>query len=293
MDKIIIMGLAESGKTTIVKVAAEGFIPNKNAPYSATLDYKRKTYTMFGKKISLFDLGGQKSFLERFVGNLAEFIFANVSSLIYVVDVVKISELSLCQYYLNLALENLRKFSPEANISILFHKMDLIDKKQKGDYINNIKEFFELTDVEDISFYETSVFDDSAIKTMEDIITNLKDESNSFEGKIKSFQRRYQNYLQEMFLLDDKGKVLFKTSDKNPGLTKEYDLLMAYKSGSQEIINYIITGFKAKFIFASLLPNYYYLHISYKLNEQEIPGEIYSTLLSGSIKISNELGEIR
>ena len=85
-DKIILLGLAESGKTTILKVVSEGYIPDKKAPYSATIDYERKNISLFGKTLTIFDLGGQKGFLDRFIGELAGFIFSKVKIMIFVVD---------------------------------------------------------------------------------------------------------------------------------------------------------------------------------------------------------------
>jgi GTPase SAR1 family protein len=284
------MGLAQSGKTTIIKVAAEGYIPNKDAPYSATIDYRRKTYKLFGKDISLFDLGGQKSFLERFVGDLANFIFANLKVLVYVVDITQISELSLCQYYLDLAVQNVKKFSPEARINIFLHKLDLIDSEKKEGYIKDIKEFFHLSEIENVSFYETTVFDESAIKAMEIIVSGLKEETKTIESITKNYYERFQKHIQDIYLLNDEGELVYGNQEKFPDYKKkEVEILSSLDINYEESNEYSFYYFKSIFIFSTFLKNGFFLSINYFRNDLQTSDNIDSTLISSSVKLRNDL----
>jgi GTPase SAR1 family protein len=290
MDKIILMGLAQSGKTTIIKVAAEGYIPQKNAEYSATMDYRRKTYKLFGKDISLFDLGGQKSFLERFVGDLANFIFANLKILVYVVDITQISELSLCQYYLDLAVQNVKKFSPEAKINIFLHKLDLIDREKKEGYIKDIKEFFHLSEIENVNFYETTVFDESAIEAMEKIVNSLKEETKTLESITKNYYMRLQKHIQDIYLLNDEGELIYSNQKKFPDYKKkEVEILSSLDLNYEESNEYAFFYFRSMFVFLTYLKNGSFLSINYLKNDSQTQDNLNSTLISSSVKLRNDL----
>ena len=68
--KIIIMGMAESGKSTIIDAVTKRIIPSRNARYKATINYQRKKMEILETNLTLFDLGGQVLFLDRFTDNL-------------------------------------------------------------------------------------------------------------------------------------------------------------------------------------------------------------------------------
>ena len=126
--KVLIMGLAESGKSTIANVAFEGHEPPpKGARYDATIEYVRKTVEVDGECLTIFDVGGQKAFLDRFTGEMAEFIFSDALSLIFVVDLTKLEELNRAKFYWDKCLLNLAKFSQNARIFLFLHKIDIIE----------------------------------------------------------------------------------------------------------------------------------------------------------------------
>ena len=71
-SKLLLMGLAVSGKTTITKYMLENRIPSKDDDFNATIDYDKYNLTLGNKEIINYDLGGGTSFLDRFTGELAE-----------------------------------------------------------------------------------------------------------------------------------------------------------------------------------------------------------------------------
>ena len=114
-----------------------------------------------GKKMTLFDLGGQVAFLDRFTGDLAEFIFSDVTALIFVVDLINVSELSRAKYYFDLAIKRISKFSPGAKLYCFLHKIDLIDHSKITDIAENMKKYLIVNIKLPIVFFETTVFTDS------------------------------------------------------------------------------------------------------------------------------------
>lgn len=287
------MGLAQSGKTTIVKVTAEGMIPQKKADYTATLDYKRNTYDLFGTKVSMFDLGGQKSFLDRFIGELAEFVFSNVSALIFVLDVSNMDTISLAKYYYEMGKKTLRKYSPEAETKVLLHKMDLIDPGKKDDFIVSVKEFLEFDQKDDI--FETNVFDKSIFSAMEKIIKGLNKEPETIDFFIKNFQKEHQHLLEYLVVKDKDGKDLSKL-----GMTtiESASYLSCLQSNYMKEIQFndpmvfSANQFNSKLIFSTQLKTDGWLLIIYSKGYQGFIDDEYVKLVHNSLALRDDLNRL-
>ena len=284
------MGLAQSGKTTIVKVTAEGYIPEKKAAYSATLDYKRNTYNLFGTKVSMFDLGGQKSFLDRFIGELAEFVFTNVSTLIFVVDVSNMDTISLAKYYYDMGKKTLRKYSPNAKTKILLHKMDLIDQAQKDDFLSNVVEFLDLDKQDEL--FETNVFDKSIFIAMEKIIKSLNRDTNTLEGVIAKFKEEYAEHLEVISLKNSTGTELAENLYSTDSFLK-YKLHVTIdfekEFTSEDKLVYVFSQFESKLVFQAVMKNDHELFLVFSRNRPEILDESYIKLINSSVKLAKEL----
>jgi len=187
VSKVLILGLAESGKSTIIKVVNEGKIPSKDERYLPTIDYERNLKVVAGTEVTIFDLGGQTSFLDRFTGELSEFIFSNVNSLVFVVDSIKIADIQRSKYYLDLAVKKLSQFSPEATLFIFQHKADLIPKKMKQEVRKTIEDYLGSGIPKQIKYYETSVFSDSIFKAMGEVYADASGARKTLRPLLETF----------------------------------------------------------------------------------------------------------
>jgi GTPase SAR1 family protein len=225
-EKIILIGLAESGKTTIIRVITEGYVPDKKAEYAATLDYERKKITLFGRRLTFFDLGGQKAFLDRFTGELAQFMFSKIKAMIFVVDVVNVSILSRVKYYLDLALDNLNLYSPTALVYVFLHKTDLINKEnvkdfsidKKEDYTKNMKTFLKanLPDPDPkrpITFFETSIFTESIFNVFGSIFSDITIKHKQLNIVLNNFAKENSGTVKTIQLFSENGVPLLDTSN--------------------------------------------------------------------------------
>lgn len=199
-NKIVVLGLAESGKSTIINAVTDGTIPERGARYSATMNYERKTTTVLGKKLTLFDLGGQTSFLDRFTGELAEFVFSGVKAFIFVTDVTKFEEVSRAKYYLDLCLKNVDKYSPKSLKYIFLHKIDLVLESKQNEIYENMKEFLLSDYTGQINFHTTSIYSDKLFEVMGKIYSSLS-------GDYKSIDALLENFIQENSKIISFGQI--------------------------------------------------------------------------------------
>ena len=166
--KVILCGYRASGKSTILRMVTEGHRLSKDEifPGHATIDYSRRQQLVDDIELTFFDLSGKTAFLDRFTGELAEFIFSGVATLVYVVDSIEMKDISRTKYYLDLCVKKIDQYSPETPVFIFQHKYDLVPKKLRQEVYQSIKEHLLKDITRNISYYETSVFDTSIIVAM-------------------------------------------------------------------------------------------------------------------------------
>lgn len=164
--KVVFIGLAEVGKSTIVRMITKGRIGRKCDDFTATIDYDKFNQTFADDEITIFDLGGCTAFLDRFIGEMAESIFSGVKTVVFVVDPIEIKNISCAKYYFDLSLKKLDQFSPEAPIFLFQNKFDLVPKKMRAEVHRTIKNYLLEGVIRNIHHYETSVFDTSIVIAM-------------------------------------------------------------------------------------------------------------------------------
>ncbi len=165
--KIVIMGMENAGKTTIVdflthEPAEKPTTPPKMHP---TVGVKRKS--LFKKNLVVWDFGGQEMYRNGYLANPEKY-FVMISFFYYVLDIQDFHLLMSSTMYFMAVFQLIKKLSPEAKIVFLFHKMDPDFDPNK----RNIKQKF-LDKVEPLlqannrSFitYDTTIFDLNSIIT--------------------------------------------------------------------------------------------------------------------------------
>ncbi|MFX1249588.1 MAG: ADP-ribosylation factor-like protein [Promethearchaeota archaeon] len=187
--KIIFCGYGMSGKSTILRLVSRGIVPSMGESFHATIDYERFQHVLDDVEFTIFDLSGKPAFLERFVEELAEFVFSGVAILVYVVDSTDKKDLPLVKKYLDRCVERLAQYSPEAPMFVFQHKIDLVAPNERQVTTRSLKEFLLANISRVIPYYETSVFDTSLIIAMCAVYQALLGyiPNNWLEGKIRLF----------------------------------------------------------------------------------------------------------
>ncbi|MFX0123496.1 MAG: ADP-ribosylation factor-like protein [Candidatus Hodarchaeota archaeon] len=169
--KIVLCGLAQSGKTTIRKWLFKELTDITETNLPATVDYEIHTQIINNTEIVFWDLGGVTAFLDRFVGrdpnnNISNTIFKDMDTLVYVINSIEIKDISQSREYLNLCLKKTTKYSPMAAIFILQHKIDLIPTKMRKEVYHTIKDYLFKDIKQHLWYYETSMVNTSIVVAM-------------------------------------------------------------------------------------------------------------------------------
>jgi Ras-related GTP-binding protein A/B len=168
--KLLFIGLAQTGKSSIIKVVFEGVKPEDTSEILATVRYKRKLIDFSGYSLNVYDVGGQITYLEEAFVALRESIFSHLKTLFFVVDSSKVNELEEAKNYLKRALSNTKEYSRDAQITVLAHKMDLIPEEKRESTFQKIIDYFEIDTYDNVNAFSTSIFEESIFKAIEETL---------------------------------------------------------------------------------------------------------------------------
>ncbi|MBY9010176.1 MAG: 50S ribosome-binding GTPase [Candidatus Lokiarchaeota archaeon] len=183
-NKISIVGRAGVGKTSIIKLIFEGYDPKDlmMKPLEPTRGINPKGYYWMDLELGVFDTSGQELpyLLEDEQEQLIAFENANI--VIYIFDYPRWTSNS--QEIINeihTIYNSLKDISGKIKLALIFHKVDLINQKIKGNYFlmrNGIKNRINLP--ENIPIYFTSLYPESVHSTFNafsNILSNFSIES--------------------------------------------------------------------------------------------------------------------
>ncbi|MHA1954952.1 MAG: ADP-ribosylation factor-like protein [Candidatus Heimdallarchaeaceae archaeon] len=184
-SKVAILGLSQSGKTSIRQVVFEGFAPESTSQNPATVRINRKLFNIAGSSINLFDVGGQSAYLNEVFQQYQERTFSDVKAVIFVVDVSDAANVMRSKYYFDLTVENVKEISRTARIYVFAHKMDVVPVNKREAVLQSIKDIFEISSMGNAEIYGTSIFEDTLWDAMQKILALIfpKDDAKTLEIK--------------------------------------------------------------------------------------------------------------
>ena len=289
-DKLILMGLGASGKSSITSIIFEGKRPEDVEGYHATIQYARTPKKLI-KDLQILDCGGQDSFITAFLGEeKAEFIFSDLKALIWVVDVSDSQNVSTSKYYFDTAVNNIFKFSPKASIYIFFHKIDLIKDAFKDKLVNGLIEFFRPPKEINISFHSTSIFDQSLYKCFGNIVQQLV-KSGSKTGSVSDEISTFLDKNEDFFCIavySHEGLPVFEEGDpaKLEDLTVPANITLTTfdqindRLGSQTKMVSVIELESYFYLFKRIKGEFLLAGLSAKTFNMELAFQIFSSLES-------------
>lgn len=228
-NKVLLMGLAAAGKSSIHSIIFEGKTPAQVKNYEATVNYVRSTQSIITSDLQIFDLGGQESFINAFVGEMAEFIFSDVQVLVWIVDISDSQHISTSKFYFDHAIQKLNEHSKNADVFCLFHKMDLIKEDLRKQVLESMKGYFISEEPIKIHYYGTSIFDVSLFDAMGKVIQKFvykSDEQIVASDKIKQYLSE-NNHLLGISLFSREGIAVFEAGEHISKLSLPANLFLS------------------------------------------------------------------
>lgn len=193
--KLLLMGRSGSGKSSMRSIIFSNYSAFDTRRLGATIDVEHSQLRFLGNMtLNLWDCGGQDAFMDNYFTNQKDHIFKMVQLLIHVFDVESKLINKDIEIFIK-ALTNLQKFSPEAKVFVLLHKMDLVQ-------IDKREELFELMmeKLQRISnpFHfklvglPTSIWDESLYKAWSQIVCSLIPNMNLYNDNLLKFSEIFE-----------------------------------------------------------------------------------------------------
>ncbi len=215
-QKILLLGRAGTGKTTIKKIIFEGFDPKELLvnPLDPTRGLSPSVYSWLDLKIGLFDSSGQE--LETLLNNKDEYdlAFYNTDAIIYVFDYPTwirnpteiVSEIQKIQ---NIIKEE----SYSARIIIFIHKIDLINNENRKDILGEITNI--LKEKLPFSIFYTSIHPEFIFSTYNafyEILANYSKETFQLKKILDDF---INDSPKSMFFITNQNNSIVSQSTSN------------------------------------------------------------------------------
>ncbi|MHA1234401.1 MAG: ADP-ribosylation factor-like protein [Promethearchaeota archaeon] len=208
--KILMTGLDRAGKTSFLHAVKQRYSEIiKTLPTKGVARTEEKIFEEQNSKISLWDLGGQKKYRDKFIEQRKVYLY-NVDLLFYFIDIQdseRITEaIELFATVINSLIE-LEEFPP---IVVCLNKFDP-DLKNAKDIKKNIKtvneKIKEISERFFVKIFQTSIFDHwSLVSAYSFGLSQLSPNRELFENQLKHFAKKISS--DAILLLNENGIIL-------------------------------------------------------------------------------------
>lgn len=203
-NKILLVGLAKAGKTSIYLRCFEKADNERIQNLTPTIHFTSHFPKIdFSKENILFvDLGGQKQYIKRHLSDPSQ--FKNVRTVIFVVDVQTPSNIEDIKDYFSKVMERIRKNIETPVMSVFLHKVDPNQKKTLQNHLITFRKELSGIFPSNITFFETSIFDDSLYEAMIQTLFMSLPKSVIAQTIVKDFlHTAYKTLLPTLRVFDD------------------------------------------------------------------------------------------
>lgn len=164
--KVVIMGMENAGKTTIVDVLTQKIVDAPVSPpdMHPTKGVERKTLN----NAIVWDFGGQELYRNEYLADPDSYL-RSIAFVYFVVDVQDIYRHYSSIMYFMAVFPTIEKNCPEAELVFLFNKMDPgydpTIKNLKGKFLDSIEPYLQKRHSKPFVDYDTTILDLNSIKT--------------------------------------------------------------------------------------------------------------------------------
>jgi len=186
--KVLLMGKAHSGKTSMRSIIFANYLARDTMRLSPTLDVEHHHVRFLGNLVlNLWDCGGQDAFYESYFERDRETIFRSVELLIYVFDIESEDPEKDFDHFSGV-LEAIEENSPDARIFVLVHKMDLVHQSEREMIFEDRRRIIEAHSRGlSLECFATSIWDETLYKAWSEIVTNLIPNIQLLKSQLDNF----------------------------------------------------------------------------------------------------------
>ncbi|KAI0301196.1 Gtr1/RagA G protein conserved region-domain-containing protein [Multifurca ochricompacta] len=171
--KVLLMGASGSGKTSMRSLIFSNNPASLTSRLGATIDVEQNHVRFLGDLIlNLWDCGGQDSFMDSYLSTQRSTIFQHVGVLIYVFEIGARDTAKDAVYYRD-CLDALQKYSPDAAVFLLVHKMDLVVGDKATVFERRTRELEAESGTVAVTVFGTSIYDETLYKAWSRIVHTI------------------------------------------------------------------------------------------------------------------------
>jgi len=218
--KILMTGLDRAGKTSFLHAVKQRYSEIiKTLPTKGIARTEEKIFEEQNSKISLWDLGGQKKYRDKFIEQRKVYLY-NVDLLFYFIDIQDSERLSEAIELFETVINSLKELEEFPPIVICLSKFDP-DIKNAKHIKKNIKavngKVKEISERFFVKIFQTSIFDHwSLVSAYSFGLSQLSPNRELFENQLKQFAKKISS--DAILLLNENGIILSNFS--NPGISE-------------------------------------------------------------------------
>ncbi len=217
--KILIAGLANAGKTSILRVLDNNL--EKIPTLKPTQGVEQNKYKVLGLNIIAWDLGGQVPYRQKYLKEYKTY-FSDAVVLYYVVDVQDEAGFKESAKYFKDILDSFAKMEmQDVNVVVLFHKYDThIQIPSMTAKVSKLKEdFTKLLAKTPSLFFETSIYDAYSIfQAISDGILHQMSGRDVLHQKLKDLAEEFD--AQATLMITNQGYVYGAWHSKDAQITE-------------------------------------------------------------------------
>ncbi|CCK71409.1 Rag GTPase GTR1 KNAG_0G03510 [Huiozyma naganishii CBS 8797] len=216
--KLLLMGRSGSGKSSMRSIIFSNYSAFDTRRLGATIDVEHSHLRFLGNMtLNLWDCGGQDVFMENYFTKQKDHIFQMVQVLIHVFDVESTEVMKDIEIFMR-SLKLLKKYSPQAKIFVLLHKMDLVQLDKREELFKIMMDKLQETSAEygfpDLVGFPTSIWDESLYRAWSQIVCSLIPNMSIHQSNLVKFKNIVDAY---EIILFEKTTFLVICSTETPG----------------------------------------------------------------------------
>ena len=219
--KILMTGLDRAGKTSFLHAVKRRYSEIiKTLPTKGVARSEEKIFEEQNSKITLWDLGGQKKYRDRFIEQKKVYLY-NVDLLFYFIDIQDSERITEAIELFGTVIKSLIELEEFPPIVICLSKYDP-DIKNAKDIKKNIKTVNEnikkISERFFVKIFQTSIFDHwSLISAYSYGLSQLSPNRELFQNQLKHFAKKISS--DAILLLNENGIILSNFS--KPGISEK------------------------------------------------------------------------